>query len=133
MRIYVASKFENPRAPEVAAQLEAAGHEITYKWWDCSVASPEQALLDERGVRTAQALVLIVDGQGVWRYSGALTEFGMALALRIPVYLLGNDLDIEPRGSQPNIFTLLPGVYRGIETLLQAQHTMSPFFNTCEG
>lgn len=115
MRIYVASKFENPRAPEVAALLEAAGHEITYKWWGNSNFTQEQALADERGVRTAQALVLVVEDPEL-RYNGALTEFGMALALRIPCYLMGNAID-------RNIFTLLPGVYRGIETLLQATHT----------
>ena len=122
MRIYVASKFENPRAPQIAAQLEAAGHTITYKWWQCDVASQEQALNDFNGVVSADAMVLVVDAD--YRYSGALTEFGMALARFIPVYIVGNALDIEPRGVSPNIFTLLPGVYRGIETLLQATHTV---------
>ena len=112
MRVYVASKFENPRAPEVAAQLEAAGHTITYKWWGCSNFTQEQALLDFYGVIHADALVLVVEDPAL-KYSGAITEFGMALGRGIPVYLMGNALD-------RNIFTLLPGVYRGIETLLQA-------------
>jgi hypothetical protein len=111
MRIYVASKFENPRAPIVAAQLEAAGHVITYKWWGCSNFVQAQALLDFEGVLSADALVLVVEND--YRYSGALTEFGMALARGIPVYIMGNAID-------RNIFTLMPNVYRGIETLLQA-------------
>lgn len=115
MRIYVASKFENPRAPEVAAQLEAAGHTITYKWWGCSNFTQEQAFLDYKGVVTADAFVLIVEDPAL-RYSGALTEFGIALARGVPVYLMGHAID-------RNIFTLLPGVTRGIETLLQATHT----------
>lgn len=122
MRIYVASKFENPRAPEVAAQLEAAGHTITFKWWESTVADATQALEDFNGVISADALVLIVDAD--YRYSGALTEFGIALGRHIPVYIIGNAIDINPRGCSPNIFTLLPGVHRGIETLLQATHTI---------
>lgn len=112
MRIYVASKFENPRAPEVAAQLEAAGHTITYKWWGCSNFTQEQAQLDYYGVLSADALVLIVEDPTL-KYSGAIAEFGMALARTIPIYIMGHALD-------RNIFTLLPNVQRGIETLLQA-------------
>lgn len=114
MNIYVASKFENPRAPEVAALLEAAGHRITYKWWGCSNFTQVQALLDYEGVMAADALVLIVEDPTL-RYNGAIAEFGMALAWRIPVYIMGTALD-------RNIFTLLPNVHRGIETLLQATH-----------
>lgn len=111
MRIYVASKFENPRAPIVAAQLEAAGHTISYKWWGCSNFTQEQAVLDFVGVTSADAFVLVVEEN--LRYSGALTEFGMALARGIPVYIMGAAID-------RNIFTLMPNVHRGIETLLQA-------------
>jgi hypothetical protein len=111
MKIYVASKFENPRAPEVAEQLEAAGHTITYKWWGCSNFAQEQALLDFDGVTSADALVLVVEDD--FKYSGALTEFGIALGKGIPVYIMGKAID-------RNIFTLMPNVFRGIETLLQA-------------
>jgi hypothetical protein len=114
LRVYVASKFENPRAPEVAALLEAAGHVITYKWWGCLNFTQEQALLDYNGVTSADAFVLIVEDPTL-KYSGAITEFGIAVGRHIPVYIMGNALD-------RNIFTLLPGVYRGIETLLQDIH-----------
>lgn len=109
MKVYVASKFENPRAPVVAELLEAAGHTITYKWWGVSNFTQDQAMLDFHGVLSADALVMVVEDD--YRYSGALTEFGIALARRIPVYLMGHAID-------RNIFTLLPGVHRGIETLL---------------
>ena len=115
MRIYIATKWENsPRAKEVAAQLEAAGHSISYKWWECEQASQEQAERDMFGVVTADALVLIVERD--LRYSGALTEFGMACVLNIPVFVMGNAID-------SNIFLRLSNVRRGIETLLQATHT----------
>lgn len=124
MKIYIASKFENPRAPEVAAQLEAAGHIITYKWWANSDVTEDQALLDFLGVIHADALVLIVEED--LRYSGALTEFGIALGRGIPVHIMGHELDCVPvRGSRPNIFTMMPfGVQYGIETLLQATHAV---------
>jgi hypothetical protein len=123
MNIYVATKWENAeRAKEVAAALEAAGHRITYKWWDSSVADATQAWNDFAGVKWADALVLIVEKD--FRYSGALTEFGIALGAGVPVYLLGHALDVNNvHASMPNIFTLLPQVHRGIETLLQATHT----------
>lgn len=119
MRIYVATKFENAvRAQEIAKQLEQAGHTITYPWWLNDQINVEQASLDFWGVCAADAFVLLVDGD--YRYSGALTEFGIALGRGIPVYLVGHALDVLPeKGSSPNIFTLLPRVYRGIETLLK--------------
>ncbi len=120
MRIYIATKFENhPRAQEIAKQLQDYGHKITYKWWEAGVADAEQAYRDFMGVMNADALVLIVEKD--FRYSGALTEFGIALGAGIPVYIMGNQLDIEPAGATPNIFTLLPDmlVHRGIGNLLQ--------------
>lgn len=111
-RIYVATKWENiPRAIEVADQLKAAGHSITYEWWHCGQSTRRQAERDREGVTSADALVLIVERD--FRYSGALTEFGMACALEIPVYVMGNAID-------SNIFLRLGNVQRGIETLLQA-------------
>lgn len=114
MRVYVATKFENaPRAIEIASQLESAGHEITYQWWTNAEFTQEQARADMKGVRDADALVLIAEED--FRYNGALTEFGMALAWNIPIYLLGNALD-------NNIFTTLGNVHRGIEPLLVPQY-----------
>ncbi len=115
MKLYVATKWENiPRAIEVADQLKAAGHTLTYSWWECEQASAEQASKDMKGVYEADAMVLIVEHD--FRYNGALTEFGMALAYGLPVYVMGHAID-------SNIFLKLPWVYRGIETLLQATHS----------
>jgi len=127
LKIYIATKFENhPRAQEVAKNLEDAGHTITYKWWVSDEPSAEQAWLDYTGVIFADAVVLIVEKN--LPYSGALTEFGIALGRGIPVYIMGNALDIEPKkGPRANIFTMLKPevfkIHRGIETLLQATHT----------
>ncbi len=121
--IYIATKFENAeRAKEVADQLEAAGHVITYKWWLNDQVTADQAMTDFLGVTRADAMVLIVEED--YRYSGALTEFGIAIGRNIPVYILGNQLDLEPRGASPNIFVLLPDVYRGIEPLLSSSPTL---------
>ena len=80
-------------------------------------------MLDFRGVTSADVVVLIVEQD--YCYSGALTEFGIALGRGIPVYLMGHELDVRPvRGSCPNIFTLMPGITYGIETLLEATHTL---------
>jgi hypothetical protein len=92
--------------------LEAAGHVITYKWWECASFTREQAQFDFEGVISAEAFVLVVEDPTL-KYSGSLVEFGIALNRGIPIYIIGTALD-------QNIFTLLPGVYRGIETLLQA-------------
>jgi nucleoside 2-deoxyribosyltransferase len=114
MKLYIATKWGNsPRAIEVAAMLEAAGNTITYKWWEAEAMSLQQALSDFNGVIHADALVLIVEDD--LPYSGALTEFGIALARFKPVYVLGHAQD-------RNIFMLLPGVYRGIEPLLNPAH-----------
>lgn len=115
MRIYVATKFENqPRAIEIATQLEAAGHTITYKWWTNDQMSQEQALADKRGVLTADAVVIIAERD--FAYAGTYVELGMAVTMGIPVYVLGHAMD-------RCIFLRLPLIYRGIETLLQATHT----------
>lgn len=114
MRIYVATKFENQlRAIEIATQLEAAGHTITYKWWTNDQMSQEQALADFKGVVTADAVVVIAERE--FAYAGTYVELGIAIAQRTPVYILGHAMN-------RCIFLRLPGIHRGIETLLQATH-----------
>jgi len=105
VNVYVATKYENwERAAGLAAQLEAAGHVVTYKWWEAGpLGRAEAARRDMRSVLAADALLLVVERE--LRYSGALTELGMALAAGIDVYVLGDAVD--------NIFLELPQVRRG--------------------
>lgn len=104
MKIYVASKFGNKEeVRRVQALLRAAGHEVTYDW--TGDAAPEiagacnefmipidediareLARRDERGVAGADALIFIATKEGG---RGCYTEMGIAIALRIPVIVLG--------------------------------------------
>lgn len=98
MKIYVASPWnKRQKAIEAAAMLEAAGHEITRKWWlyedpaagvndsKGSLGAYSRALaeLDVKGVLEADAVVALVEesgGCGMW------IEMGVALAKALPVY-----------------------------------------------
>jgi hypothetical protein len=111
MRIYIATKFEEaPRAIEVATQLKQAGHTITWPWWANDQFTAEQASKDFVGVYSADALVLIVEKD--LAYKGAWVELGIAIGRDLPIYVMGTAMDDQC------IFLKLPGLYRGIETLL---------------
>lgn len=96
MRVYVASAFGNlAEAREVMAALRAAGHVITHDWTQDRLEpdwTPEQkdAYLqnsgrkDFEGVCTANALVLVNHAD----CRDSMTEFGIALGLYTPVYVL---------------------------------------------
>lgn len=105
MRVYIATKWENrEEAQSVAAALEMVGHVITCPWWLNEQMTPEQAQADVKGVMTADALLLLVEKD--YQYKGALVEFGIAIALDIPIYVVGHAID-------SCIFLLLPQVVRG--------------------
>jgi nucleoside 2-deoxyribosyltransferase len=78
----------------VAPALERAGHTITKKWWNedwepvTYRAHSVVALQRESSVRRAYALVLVPPNDGG---TGCFIEFGIALALGIPVYVLHPD------------------------------------------
>ena len=135
MKIYVAGKFqEKAQVRAVQAALIADGHTITHDWTAHDVGHAEpggpdwveiyhqwydpkelalQAAGDLLGVEFADAFVLCA--QNSHKYSGALTEMGMALANVIPVYIIGRNL-----GS--NIFTRLSivEVYDTVEEVIVA-------------
>jgi len=115
LKYYVAAKFEDrARAKQVIDALIAAGHTVTYDWTQCIQCSVEQAQLDKDGVMAADALVFLAG----WKirdlpYLGALVEFGIAVARGIPIYLLGDSIDLRiPKHGPPTgcIFTVLPEV-----------------------
>ena len=113
LHLYVAGKYEErARVQDIMAQLRAVGHTITYDWTLSEQLSRTQAFADKEGVRVADALVLVVEK--ALPYCGTLVEFGMALAWRIPVYIVGHALDDHC------IFILLPELHRGIEDLLRS-------------
>ncbi len=113
MKIYVAGKWEEKvQVREVMKQLMDAGHTITHDWTIAElngIPNTEQALADKKGVMVADALVCVFEKD--LRYSGALTEFGIAVAKGIPIYFLGHACD-------GNIFSVLPEVHYGINELV---------------
>ena len=92
MRIYVATKWERrDRAKGLIQQLIAAGHTITYDWTAQEQDSPRQAVADLHGVATADVVVILAEED--LPYRGTYVELGVALALDIPVWLIGHGLD----------------------------------------
>jgi nucleoside 2-deoxyribosyltransferase len=115
MKIYVAGKWEDkPRVREVQNYLKRFGHTITHDWTTESCGDDEEkwkehARDDKAGVLAADAFVGVFEKD--LRYSGALSEFGMACALGIPCYILGSAIN-------GNVFLRLPEVHRGLEGLI---------------
>lgn len=116
MKIYVAGKWEEKqRVQEIQNYLRRFGHTITHDWTvtescgDDEEKWKEHARNDKRGVLEAEAFVGVFEKD--LRYSGAIAEFGMACAIGIPAYILGNAIN-------SNVFLRLPNVHRGLEGLI---------------
>ena len=93
MKVYVATKWENrPEASEVMRYLEGRGHEVTYDWTVQEQESAEQAIADINGVLRAERLVILA--HQTLPYRGVYVELGAALASCVPVYLVGDGLDL---------------------------------------
>jgi hypothetical protein len=104
MRIYVATKWEErERAQAVMRVLYCLGHQITYDWTRSEQFSEEQALCDVMGIHNADMLVILAEKD--LPYKGTYVEFGVALTLGLPVYIIGPGFD-------RCIFVKLPGVSR---------------------
>lgn len=116
VKIYVAGKWEDKeRVREVQEYLKRFGHTITHDWTQAESCGDdeerwkEHASNDKKGVLSADAFVGVFEKD--LKYSGALAEFGMACAIGIPCYILGNAID-------SNVFLRLPEVKRGLEDLI---------------
>lgn len=101
MKVFIAAKFEEaPKAREVAVQLEMRGHEVTSSWLreqfegdtDTPWVKQVTAAMDLYDVERSDALVLLTDFE--LPMSGAHVETGIALALHIPVYILGPRINV---------------------------------------
>lgn len=100
MKIYVAAKFEEAtRVQDVYKTLRARGFQITHDWTteDSSVfpEGPEKlaykhacAMNDYFGVKNADAVLVL---NHPLLYGGA-AEMGMAIALHVPVYVVGAEI-----------------------------------------
>lgn len=91
MNIYLAAPWvDRERAALEAVKLEAAGHEITEKWWEHEDTTDhdelvEQAKLDVVGVLAADMLVLL----NTQKSEGKAVETGIAIMCCIPIAVVG--------------------------------------------
>ena len=112
MKIYLAGPWRTKAAmPTLAAQIEAAGHTITERWWEQDGSKyptypsneddeglTDIAIDDAIGVMRADALIVI----NTEKSEGKAAEAGIALALNKPIMLVG---------TRSMIFHYLPSVY----------------------
>ena len=85
-KVYIAAPWrDKTKMPEIARQVEAAGHTITHKWWLVEDVpedtrsmedSKEQALDDVYGVMSADLMILINSAKS----EGKSLEQGVAIA-----------------------------------------------------
>ena len=96
MKFYVSGKFiDGVDIRKLMTALEDLGHTITCDWTGHNKNEkgyPVQFTLDDtEGVRECDTFVgRFIDR---WRYSGALVELGMAIALDKKVYIIGSGAD----------------------------------------
>jgi hypothetical protein len=96
MKFFVSGKIgSNQDVNQLMNVLKAAGHEITFDWtaiehlrpYDTNAkASREAALLEARGVKSADVLIVIAHDRGV----GLFVEMGIAIGAGIPVRVITN-------------------------------------------
>lgn len=95
MKLYLAAPWvDRGEMTAISAQLEAAGHEITHKWWEVEEIEEgegsieilrEQAARDFMGVWTCDKMVLINSKKS----EGKAVEQGIALALDKDIIAVG--------------------------------------------
>jgi nucleoside 2-deoxyribosyltransferase len=99
MKFFVSGKVGNESdAQQLMSLLRQAGHEITFDWttiahlrpYDQNAkASREAALLETRGVKQADVLIIIANDMGI----GMFVELGIAIGAGIPVRVVTTSKD----------------------------------------
>lgn len=134
MNIYLAGKWEEAPVIQVyAKELRALGHTILAPWFERPTVGPtadttlrEEAYVDVEGIALADAAIFIFEKQ--LPYSGALTEFGIAIACGVKLIVVGH-------GADRNIFMHLDEVEKVedfhqclayLETLKNERPTLLP-------
>ena len=98
MNVYIASSLDNSASVAKAAEFfESHGYQITYKWHEHGRIEDESKLaeigkLEYQGVVDADFLVLLMPA----RY-GSHVEFGIALALSKPIYIITGGHEFEEK------------------------------------
>jgi len=116
MKVYLAARFDRQaEMRERRAELVAAGHVVTSSWLDLPPPATDDphrtpwllrmcALMDLRALVVSDVLVAFAERESAtWQSGGRHVEFGYALAVGVPVILVG---EVE------NIFHHLPQVTR---------------------
>lgn len=95
MKIYIAAPWSDRSiVPAYAAVLEQASYILTHKWWEVPEVGEtedkheilrQQAILDRRGVKEADVILLINSGKS----EGKAVEQGIAVALGKPIVAIG--------------------------------------------
>lgn len=106
MKIYIASTFRLADLVEIVYQtLKGVGHEVPDVWWNVNeprhggdmtdvdwYGQPHIPSIAERHwktIRECDAFVLVSDPDEVIKFTGANIEFGYALAIGKPVFIMG--------------------------------------------
>ena len=126
MKLYIASHSQ-PSARAMQLQLEKAGHIITSRWitQDVKFGHPidsaytdserrDLALMDQADIQDAEGLVLIAEAVGKTVPGGKHVETGIAIALGLPVFVVGRRENIfhwhpivQIAGGTPELIALL--------------------------
>lgn len=127
--IYIAAPWvDKDLMPAIAAQFEAKGHEITWKWWETddipegegrdAVKLEEQAVNDMNGVIDSDVVVLINSKKS----EGKAVEQGIAIACGLPIIAVGKRGD----GTSLNVFHYLSDWYTWVSTVEEAIDACEP-------
>lgn len=123
MKIYVAGPWDfRDKAREAAEKFEAAGHDITHKWWehDAGVGGLADSAYhlkcakdDVKGVLTADVFYMLSLQERGKETSGKAVELGLAIAAQTFFNLdKWHNIRIFSQGFVTNVFQLLEGIER---------------------
>ena len=102
LKIYVAGRFQDAKKISgVISELEEIGYNVTHNWTNVdptkTYTNEELGLhaeADIEGVRKAEVLVVYMDNQE-HPYIGTASEFGAAIALKIPIIIYNPNPDSD--------------------------------------
>lgn len=133
MKLYIASHSQ-PQALALKEVLEALGHVVVARWivddtkFGHGVQAytdnerRELAVMDEKDVRSADALILLAEAEGQFVPGGKHVETGIAIALQRPVFVVGRRENLfhwHPR------VTVVPSAEELVRTLGRAEAGVS--------
>jgi nucleoside 2-deoxyribosyltransferase len=116
MKIYIAGKLgEEGAIQELMDSFRKAGHEITFDWTKTPHLKPfeenfeasRKCAMDEvRGVKDAEAMVLLYNSKG----TGMFVELGVALGNDIPIYAVVENPPVKTSFLYHPMIRILPNI-----------------------